>query len=165
MGIFTWKFAEDGRRKLIYGNREPAYLLFPKEFGGEIYEFRYYDGYGSLGGKDPYELVAEWNREDLISIADRKVKSGRLKEGSFMNQLMRAAAVSDDEAQRFVEECFRVGRLQTGGHEYLLREWKRNIGIEIACYDEDHRKLKYPIKITQTPMPYESVKRFSRRTQ
>lgn len=33
----------------------------------------------------------------------------------------------------------------------------RIIGIEIACYDEQNEKLKYPIKITEYPMKYEDA--------
>jgi hypothetical protein len=34
----------------------------------------------------------------------------------------------------------------------------RDIGIDIACYDEENDKLKYPIKITEKPMKYEDAK-------
>lgn len=33
----------------------------------------------------------------------------------------------------------------------------REIGIRIACYDEDNAKLKYPIKITEYPCLYEDA--------
>lgn len=33
----------------------------------------------------------------------------------------------------------------------------RHIGIDIACYDEDNAKLKYPIKIVRNPAPYDEV--------
>lgn len=33
----------------------------------------------------------------------------------------------------------------------------RPSGIDIACYDEDNFKLKYPIKITSCKMPYEKA--------
>ena len=34
----------------------------------------------------------------------------------------------------------------------------RSIGINIACYDEDNAKLKYPIKITENVMLYEHAR-------
>lgn len=37
-------------------------------------------------------------------------------------------------------------------------EEDRIIGIEIACYDEDNAKLKYPIKITAKFKEYEKAK-------
>ena len=30
------------------------------------------------------------------------------------------------------------------------RDWKREIGIDIACLDEDNARLPYPIKICKT---------------
>ncbi len=33
----------------------------------------------------------------------------------------------------------------------------RGIGIEIACYDYANANLKYPIKITERPIPYEEA--------
>lgn len=38
------------------------------------------------------------------------------------------------------------------------RNYLREIGIDIACYDEDNAVLKYPIKITTKEMEYEDVK-------
>ena len=77
MGCFSWVFCDKGpvrkkndtdvyarptkEQRLMIG--EEAYVLIPKEFGGgHIYESRY-DGYGNFGGKDIFELVADWNRE------------------------------------------------------------------------------------------------------
>lgn len=37
-------------------------------------------------------------------------------------------------------------------------EWYlRSIGIDIACYDVDNKKLKYPIKITDKILDYDDV--------
>lgn len=41
--------------------------------------------------------------------------------------------------------------------EYMRSEWKRNLGIKIACYDRDNFILKYPIKITKDIMDYEDA--------
>ena len=37
------------------------------------------------------------------------------------------------------------------------RDWKRYIGIDIACYDEQNKSIPYPIKITTKEMDYDSV--------
>ena len=37
------------------------------------------------------------------------------------------------------------------------KDWKRDIGIDIACYDEQNEDIPYPIKITSKVMEYDSV--------
>lgn len=65
MGYFSWMFADKANRsRLKIG--QPAYVPCPD--GTVIFEPAY-DGYGHFGGKDIYELVAEWNR-DSMQISD-----------------------------------------------------------------------------------------------
>lgn len=39
--------------------------------------------------------------------------------------------------------------------EWLPEDKIRDIGIDLACYDENHVQLRYPIKITERPDSYE----------
>lgn len=60
MGQFSWldcitqeQILDDVPRK--------SYVLVPQQFGGGHIEESCYEGYGVFGGRDVYQLVAEWN--------------------------------------------------------------------------------------------------------
>lgn len=95
-----------------------VYVLVPAEFGGGHIKEQCYDGYGRFGSHDIYDLVVDWNMQYLEEYR---------KDKSFKCDWLRK--------QSSVEEAFE--KLE-----------KRDIGISIACYDEDNMRLKYPIKIT-----------------
>jgi len=61
MGFFSWKTA-DTKESIPnrYSGREPftVYMTSPD---GRQWEEAYYEGYGSFGGKDIFELIAELN--------------------------------------------------------------------------------------------------------
>jgi hypothetical protein len=101
--------------------RRDVYVLVPKEFGGGHIKETCYDGYGRFGGYDIYDLVVDWNMKHLEEYRNDK---------SFKCDWL--------QKQSSVEEAFK--KLE-----------KRDIGISIACYDEDNARLKYPIKITHDP--------------
>lgn len=98
--------------------RRDVYVLVPREFGGGHIKETCYDGYGNFGGHDIYDLVVDWNMKYLDEY--RKDKTFKC------DWLQRFASV--DSALRDMD--------------------KRDIGISIACYDEDNARIKYPIKIT-----------------
>lgn len=98
--------------------RRDVYVLVPQEFGGGHIKETFYDGYGRFGGHDIYDLVVDWNREYLEEYC---------KDKHFKCDWL--------QKQSSVKEAFE--KLE-----------KRDIGISIACYDEDNMRLKYPIKIT-----------------
>lgn len=150
MGYFTWTDARREPRLLKNGD----YAIADKiGYGGyakvvcpdntEIIE-HYYDGYGEFDGHDIYELVVDWNKEYLEEIF------GRMSEGHWGYRLKEVAiAFQNDNEAKMREE---IERLITSGIEarWLKDEWKRHIGIAIACDDEDNRNLPFPIKITTT---------------
>ena len=158
MGYFTWYYADEPQKKMPYG-KTGAYLLVPESFGHNI-PMGYYDGYGLCSdGSDIYELVVDWNREDLAKIAEKQIKAGSLREDSLFANLMRLATESDEKAFEYLEQHIAAGM------EWLLTDWKRNIGITIACEDADNKKLRFPIKIAQQDVPYETVAGYSKSTQ
>lgn len=104
--------------QVLYNVKRDVYLLVPKEFGGGHIKEDCYDGYGRFGGHDVYDLVVDWNIEMLDQYR---------KDESFHCQ--------------WLQNCDSVG-------EALKGLGKRDVGISIACYDEDNARIKYPIKIT-----------------
>lgn len=166
MGLFSW-CTSDTRKSIsctfnsYAGAPTTVYLLNPF---GDPYKESNYEGYGVFGGRDVYELVAEWNRKYLT--VDNLKKPVREhwasdKEGDeyFTKAMQRyeqkcrglkdyAAGASDEYMQKHYGTVFGYG---DGS------DWKRCLGIDVACYDEDHVKLKYPIKLVEVPVPYEEA--------
>lgn len=106
------------KEQIIDNKRRNVYVLIPKEFGGGHILETCYDGYGNFGGHDIYELVVDWNEKFLETY----------RQDSTFKCL-------------WLQKCDSV-------EEAFKKMPKRDIGISIACYDEDNAKLKYPIKIT-----------------
>ncbi len=123
MGSFSWLKADTLTKvaNVVYG--EPFKFLIPVEFGGGFIRDNYQD-YGDLGYKDNgetkydmYELLAFWN-------ADNKLLSKlnwRGKENGAQPPMMK-------ERDEYTDD-------------------NRSVGIQIGCYDEQIRKLKYPLKL------------------
>lgn len=135
MGQFSWKYADDGRRAVKDNKCADTYLLVPEPFqqkyGKAIYE-DCYDGYGHFGSYDVYDLVVEWNREIIPEIVS-KMKAGEWRCSIFKNGIENLRNYYDGKK---------------------LTMPQRDLGIMLACYDEDNFSLKYPIKITMREMEY-----------
>lgn len=121
MGQFSWLDCKDPKRQILDNVFEDVYVLIPKEFGGGHIEESYYDGYGNFCGQDIYELVVDWNRKYL----------GEYRKNTEF--------ICD-----WLQKCKSV-------KEAFQKMEKRDIGISIACYDEDNQRIHYPIKITHDP--------------
>lgn len=184
MGQFSWIYSDTNKQLLddIYAD---TYLLVPKPFqekyGKAIYE-GCYDGYGNFGRYDVYELVALWNRENLPS-ETRALRLPKVEEygGLFDSEKeeLRKKGMTEEEikkadAEKQQEYCdkaiLRYKKVLLRNKDFANnvpdnvmkekygRNYLREIGIDIACYDEDNAVLKYPIKITTKEMEYEDVK-------
>lgn len=184
MGQFSWIYSDTNKQLLddIYAD---TYLLVPKQFqekyGKAIYE-GCYDGYGNFGRYDVYELVALWNRENLPS-ETRALRLPKVEEygGLFDSEKeeLRKKGMTEEEikkadAEKQQEYCdkaiLRYKKVLLRNKDFANnvpdnvmkekygRNYLREIGIDIACYDEDNAVLKYPIKITTKEMEYEDVK-------
>ena len=150
MGFFTWTDARRQPKK----RRDGEYVTADKiGYGGyakvvcpdntEIIE-NYYDGYGEFGGHDIYDLVVDWNKEHLEDIFCAMPEDHW---GYHLKEV--ATAFQNDDTYALNKE---VSRLIDSGKEaeFFRDEWKRTIGIAIACHDEDNINLPFPIKITTT---------------
>lgn len=139
MGYFTFTLANDPNRVLDYG--ETGYVICPDD---SYIEEPFYDGYGIFGNSDIYELVVDWNKdylEDIIKYIRRQ------KNGNFWGQELVPVmlAYQKDDAEllyRTLKTLKKDSKL-----EYIMgdNEWKRSIGIAIAC--EFNEVLPFPIKI------------------
>lgn len=160
MGQFSWLYSDNGKQ-MVDGKTADSYLLVPPPFQkqyGKFIEEECYDGYGHFDRYDVYDLVTEWNRaflnEEMLIKPKREQYGEEKYYQSAMEYFERSVAVlkkyksgaSDKEMNAY---CSSIG--------YEYGEWKRSIGIFIACYDEQNAALPFPIKITSKPMEYDSV--------
>ncbi len=151
MGFFTFTDARvKARRYGRYGEYarkdKIEYSKYAKVVcpDNSVIEEDYYDGYGHFGTYDIYDLVVDWNKEDLPNI-DR---TGHV----FYKQLAPIITYyiqsdyDDSKTTEYVIRLVKEGEIAN----YLVEDWKRNIGILLACEDEDNASLRYPIKITKS---------------
>ena len=147
MGVYSWKYC-DSTNRMICGKLKKSFLLIPKEFGGGHIAEHCYKGYGLIGNVDIYESVAEWNRKylaiDMITVPDRN-SWNNTQEGAYWYSL----AIKRYEKECRMMQDFIEGKSDAYMQKTYDTDWKREIGILIACYDEDNFRLKYPIKIAE----------------
>lgn len=159
MGQFSWLDCKTNEQ-IIDDEVRDVYVLVPEEFK-DIYkshiEEHCYDGYGHFGQYDIYDLVADWNRDyiDAENFENYCLRTPKLEQFSGTKETKeeqryyyeRALASNKKEKQMLKDFCNHkyndIEMIQMYGKDY-----KRLIGINIACYDEDNAMLKYPIKIT-----------------
>ena len=166
MGNFSWCTSDTRKSIACYyesydGAPSTVYLLNPF---GEPYKETAYEGYGEFGGHDVYDLVADWNRKYLSADNLRKPERDEWVNNEEGNEAFLKAM------ERYTKKCRGIEEFASGASDEYMKEhygtvfgygdgsdWKRCLGIAIACYDEDHVKLKYPIKIVEHPVPYEQA--------
>lgn len=155
MGYFTWTVANRKPKlnrygtdytsdsKIRYGG--PAYVFCPD---GTIIAELCYEGYGIFDGKDIYELVVDWNRDYLPSLmTSLHIVPGDNEKGLCYELAHALYKRLDNECLGIVQRYVAKGCVAP----YLLTDWKRVLGICIACEHND--KLPLPIKISDTPCP------------
>jgi len=147
MGQFSWLDCKTGEQVLDNVKRN-VYVLVPKEFGGGHIKEECYDGYGDFGGHDVYDLVADWNREHLAKEMLQDILTTDYSKGDekyYIYGLKRQIHT----VQRLMD--FKSGLPDDQMQEKYEKDYKREIGIDIACYDNQNMALPYPIKITHDP--------------
>lgn len=183
MGQFSWIYSDTN--KAMKDNKvADSYLLVPPEFQNEYGTYikeTCYDGYGHMGGYDIYALVALWNRKhlpmDYVTNALKKpelskygglwdFEKEKLKEEGYSDEEIKKA--DDNQKLMYYNNALKRYEIETKELNDFVNsdieynpiedvEFLRQIGINIACYDEDNVRLKNPIKITSKPMAYASV--------
>ncbi len=162
MGFFTWtdakfenpkenKRTSDYDRKYVVGYNKEVRLLKPDDTC--IIE-PCYDGYGMFGGHDIYDLVAEWNaahfKEILVDMAANATeadKNAYPPNGIYDEKTLRPIMEAWQEHGETAAAETAAKIAENSGSKYLQKEWKRSIGICIACGDEN-RRLPFPLKVT-----------------
>ena len=125
MGQFSWLDCVTGK-PILDNVARTSYVLVPQQFGGGHISERCYDGYGHFGGYDIYDLVLVWNRKSIPNYV-KLMKAGNWE-----------CSVSDQDIKDLMNYY--------KGKPIDVEE--RDLGIILACYDEDNQRLQYPIKIT-----------------
>ena len=144
MGQFSWLDCVPGEQ-IIDNKRKSVYVLVPKEFGGGHIREGVYDGYGHFGGYDIYDLVAEWNKAEL---SHRMLQAPNPKEWGTVDVDRYRLAVKRHLRTVDMLLDFKNGTSAEDMEAKYGGDWKRLIGIYIACYDEQNEALPFPIKIT-----------------
>ncbi len=137
MGQFSWLDCKTGEQ-IVDGRCRKSYVLVPEDFGGGHIEEECYEGYGEFGGHDVYDLVAEWNRNHILLDGLESKEWCEWRFGGAENARM----CLDDFADGVDDATMR---------ERYGKDYKRTIGIVLACHDNDNASLRYPIKITHDP--------------
>jgi hypothetical protein len=96
-----------------------------------------------FGDHDVYDLVADWNKAHLHEI----MQIPEIANDAFFDDNLKAiaAAYADDDMDKIQHI---LDTAYANGPSYLKTEWKRNIGIAIAC--KYNHLIPYPIKIVNT---------------
>lgn len=153
MGFFTWTFANKSVQKIYDGWDYSQKCKLP--YGGygcvlcpdgTVIEEHNYEGYGMFDGKDVYELVVDWNKDHLLDILKQK----KHDKGFYYEIAKIYIKEGHDAAQQYADKCTN----ERTEPRYLQKDWKRCLGIEIACENNEH--VPFPIKITSTPRPRKS---------
>lgn len=146
MGQFSW-ITCDTNKQVIVGKCQEVHALVPKEFGGGHIVEECYDGYGHFGKYDIYDLVADWNKDTATRDNFRTPKRDNYtSDPDGEKDYQRACERFEYEWKRF--EDFKILSDEEMEKKYGW-DYKRLIGIDIACYDEQNEALKYPIKIAE----------------
>lgn len=179
MGQFSWLDCVTGSQ-VVCNRAAAVYVLVPDEFsetyGKHILE-TCYDGYGRFGGYDIYDLIADWNKDyiDPDTFTSRALEAPREEQysGLFYTDVdeLRNNGATEAEIEEKINESrhkqyeialnrynlerqrlrdFCSGISDAKMKEKYGEKYKRLIGINIACYDEDNVRLRYPIKITHS---------------
>lgn len=144
MGLFSFMYADtENTENLCIG--ESAYLLLPDR--EPIFELSH-DRYGHFGGADVYEVAFDLNTNLLTQeFLDACIGTPRNYGRRIIHWIWERK--TDQEISDLIK--------QQCDNNSFTRDWKREVGITLGCYDEDNMRLPFPIKITKQPCEYQQV--------
>lgn len=149
MGYFTWTLANKKVTTTKYGDYYNKCKLQYGGYGcvmcpdGSVIEEKNYEGYGIFDGKDIYELVVDWNKQHLVEI----IAESEHPIGIYRDLAEAYINGGTEAAQKTIDHAVANG----AAPRFLLTDWKRCLGVEIACTNNPN--IPFPIKITDTPTP------------
>lgn len=156
MGYYTWTLANRTPIELKCGGYAARCKLGYYRYGAivcpdnTLIKEDCYEGYGKFNGQDVYDLVVDWNKDHLTEIPNLPGFKPWGDTNAF-HAIMEAFQKDDQNALQAAIEAASV-------NEPLMRtEWKRTIGIYIAC--ENNHLIPFPIKIVDCvrPKPYNEL--------
>ena len=159
MGTFSWRFCDRPNKSLRIGGE--GYLLLPD---GTYLREPSYEGYGVFAGTDAYYLVAAMNREYMAKHPEYPVWQAHLVnaadgKGGFKRKRAQRIIISEYPWYSLYADL----TILSEKFDELAKEMKyrgfpmcfRHIGVEIACYNEQNRRLPFPIKVASKPGFYQ----------
>ena len=157
MGYFTWTVANRRPIKTKSGEYAARCKLGYGGYGAivcpdnTIIKESCYEGYGIFGGHDVYELVVDWNKDHLTEIPSIPGFKTWCDPDAFY-AIMKAYQEDDKVALQAAIEA-----AQKKNNCVFREDWKRAVGIYIAC--QNNALLPYPIKIVNCvrPKPYSKL--------
>lgn len=157
MGQFSWLDCKNGSQ-VLDNEFADVYMLIPRQFGGGHHYEDCYDGYGTIGTYNVFELVATWNRELLTASMIRRPLRSEWGDNAEGDEYYDAALRRYDTACRRLED-YAAGKSDDELTDLYGDDFLRDIGTDIAASDEQNASLPYPIKITHDPKAiYEECK-------
>lgn len=120
MGQFSFMRADNLTRQRNFCEGDAIKILIPKEFGGPGYIKGHYDGYGRID-------EADGDSHDVYEIL---------------------AVMNRNYMDRVTRLCWPNESLDVKETDvYTTSDGDRNVGINIGCYDDQHKALKYKLKL------------------
>ena len=173
---YSWLTSND-MKPIVGCSTDKVYVLIPKEFDVNQQAFIATSSLGDDSGTgkgDLYEIVALWNKnylsEELLRPAPKLENFGSYYDfeiEEFRKQGKSEIEIKEmclaEQTKWFTLAMQRRQRIIDSMNDYqndvpaeIMEEkygddWLREIGIAIACYDEQNATLPYPIKIVSDP--------------
>jgi hypothetical protein len=147
-----WTYTDARRKPTILKNGDYAskdkigYGCFAKIVCPDNTEIKepYYEGYGMFDETDIFEAVVDWNKSYLEDIFKKLLTKNPKHFGYEFKDV--AICYQNDDIDGLCKVLENIPSMT----QTMKAEWKRTIGIAIACEDEDNKALPFPVKVTST---------------